>query len=395
MPGKEQRYRHTQCTRPPSHPNSIQFWKQFFEASANVSLSGYEEAALDGDTTHTDTATSRDTTFDTPSAHDHEQDDITVTGAGYEDQGDGADYEAQGDGVDYEMQGEEDETSIIDSPSNTTGVHSTPRIQTSIAKPRSTRRVDPSPAPSTRPAYRTAYSRDDEISTPVRNPVNFDSSPFDPPSAFQPPTAQRQNPDPILHHRILDRNFRIQATPLTSRKQPKQSRSAAAAAAATQAETPETTTYRTQTRTNLHDSSPMSSPELAAPQLRSDLFSPAKARLTPRTPGVSVLTPRRDMATSTGRALFTGGSTARDATTHTLWESDSDEDDLFSPPKTMQFHVPQSRLLQTPAREASKKIVDDLLATAGADNTDEIEDDDVPEPSPSIVGRQWEDDDTF
>jgi DASH complex subunit ASK1 len=45
----------------------------------------------------------------------------------------------------------------------------------------------------------------------------------------------------------------------------------------------------------------------------------------------------------------------------------------MSPPKTMHFHVPQSRLLQTPAREASRRIVDDLLMTAGADATDEIE----------------------
>lgn len=141
----------------------------------------------------------------------------------------------------------------------------------------------------------------------------------------------------------------------------------------------------------------MSSPEMAAPQLRSDLFSPEKARTrtTPRTPGISVQTPGRDAATSTGRALF---STTRDTTTRTLWasDSDSDEDGAFSPPKTMQFHVPQSRLLQTPAREASKKIVDDLLATAGADMTDDIEEEDVPEISPSVVRRKWdEDDDTF
>lgn len=189
-------------------------------------------------------------------------------------------------------------------------------------------------------------------------------------------------------HRVLDRNFRIQATPLTSKKQ--YGRPAAPS------ETP-ATTQRTQTRTLFPESSPMSSPEMAAPQLRSDLFSPEKARTrtTPRTPGVSVQTPGRDVATSTGRALF---STTRDTTTRTLWasDSDSDEDGAFSPPKTMQFHVPQSRLLQTPAREASKKIVDDLLATAGADMTDEIEEEDVPEISPSVVRRKWdEDDDTF
>lgn len=63
----------------------------------------------------------------------------------------------------------------------------------------------------------------------------------------------------------------------------------------------------------------------------------------------------------------------------------------------MQFHVPQSRLLQTPAREASRKIVEDLLLTAGADATDEIEEGEgyVEQPSPSIVRKGWEEDDTF
>lgn len=83
-----------------------------------------------------------------------------------------------------------------------------------------------------------------------------------------------------------------------------------------------------------------------------------------------------------------------------IFDDSDDDDDLgdMSPPKTMQFHVPQSRLLQTPAREASKKIVDDLLLTAGADATDEIEGIDDPsmgdEPSPSVVRRAY-DDDTF
>ena len=69
-------------------------------------------------------------------------------------------------------------------------------------------------------------------------------------------------------------------------------------------------------------------------------------------------------------------------------------------PKTMQFHVPQSRLVQTPAREASRKIVEDLLMTAGADNTDDIERGDgrerQEEPSPSVVRRAFDvDEGTF
>ncbi|THX82887.1 hypothetical protein D6D05_03689 [Aureobasidium pullulans] len=334
------------------------FWKQFFEASANVSLSGYQEGALEEDVSQNDT-TAQETSYD----RDASVEDL-------------ADRTTTPTGHDY-AHDQDDETSIIDSPSNTTGVHSTPQIKT---KPKHF--ASPSPV---KPQL------SDQISTPMRD-LNFQSSsPFEPPSAYQPSTAQRQqNPDPLMH-RIMDRNFRIQATPHTARKQQRPA----------PIETPATAQQsHTQTRTrNLFaDSSPMSSPEMAAPQLRSDLFSPQKSpRKTyqpPTTPGISVQTPGRDIMTSTGRALFTD---TKDKTTRTLWESDSDGDDDFSisPPKTMQFHVPQSRLMQTPAREASRIIVDDLLATAGADRTESIEGDSVPDISPSLVRRKWDDDDTF
>ena len=75
-------------------------------------------------------------------------------------------------------------------------------------------------------------------------------------------------------------------------------------------------------------------------------------------------------------------------------DSDEEEDDLdFSPPKTIQFHIPQSKLMQTPAREASKRIVDDLLMTAGHDVTDSTGG--MEEDSPSIVKRQMDLDDSF
>ena len=78
------------------------------------------------------------------------------------------------------------------------------------------------------------------------------------------------------------------------------------------------------------------------------------------------------------------------ATTRTpgIWDSDSeDEDDDIdaatgmprgaSPPKTMSFHIPQSRLLKTPAKEASKRIVDDILDTAGVGRNNAFEEEDV------------------
>jgi DASH complex subunit ASK1 len=319
-------------------------------------LSGYQEGALEEDASHNDT-TAQDTTYDEPSVDDVAERTMTPTGQDY--------------AHDYTQ---DDETSIIDSPSNTTGVHSTPQI-----KNKTKHFVSPSPIkPSS-----------NQINTPMRDNSDFHSSPFEPPSAYQPSTAQRQqNPDPLMH-RIMDRNFRIQATPHTARKQPRP----------TTTDTPATAQQnQTQTRTrNLFaDSSPMSSPEMAAPQLRSDLFSPQKsprkALQAPHTPGISVQTPARDLMTSTGRALFTD---TKDKTTRTLWDQESDSDDDFSisPPKTMQFHVPQSRLMQTPAREASRIIVDDLLATAGADRTESIEGDSIPDISPSLVRRKWDDDD--
>jgi len=228
----------------------------------------------------------------------------------------------------------------------------------------------------------------------------LDSSPFNPPSAFQPPTAQRQNPDPLLH-RVLDRNYRVQATPHTARKEARQ--------VSQQQSTPASTNKRITT----FDSSPLdSSPAAPPPQLRSDLFSPAPASArkraapapTPRTPGISVQQTPGQIPPSTGRNPFTTERTQQSnltSRTPALWDSDSDEDDAFgmSPPKTMQFAVPQSRLLQTPAREASRRIVEDLLMTAGAEATDEIEgigeDAGHEEPSPSVVRRAWEDDDTF
>ncbi|KAL8643707.1 MAG: hypothetical protein Q9210_007586, partial [Variospora velana] len=134
-----------------------------------------------------------------------------------------------------------------------------------------------------------------------------------------------------------------------------------------------------------------SSPAVPAPQLHSEIFG-TPARRT-KVPGVSVLTPARGKRTPSQkrRARTTGEGNEE---TRDVWNSDSDDEEDgpgMSPPKTIQFHVPQSRLLRTPAREASKKIVEDLLLTAGGNVTDEFE-----ESSPSVVKRGvMEEDDTF
>ncbi|KAK5700709.1 DASH complex subunit ask1 [Elasticomyces elasticus] len=348
------------------------WWKTFFELSANVSLSGYEEPAIEEDVTQTDTTA----ILDTPEGHNEH----TASGADLDDT---------------------DQSFSVDSPTQVTGLQTTPRLAPSTSKStKPTGRLghgkaaafrSPSPRKYTGKNPLAVEESSEQPSTPrLRSVLDPQSSPFQPDSAYRP-SAMRQNNDPLMH-RILDKNYRIQATPHAQRRQPHQT---------TTKHTPATAT-----KTAPWDDSPESSPAVAAPQLRSDLFSPAKA---PRTPGISVMTPARGKAgraaptTSTGRRLFSpqdkAYTAAKSRPSAVFMDYDSDDDDDLgdmSPPKTMQFHVPQSRLMQTPAREASRKIVEDLLLTAGADATDDIEGLDGEDTSPSVVRRAFHvDDDTF
>jgi DASH complex subunit ASK1 len=160
------------------------------------------------------------------------------------------------------------------------------------------------------------------------------SSPFDPTSYLQSTAQKRPGGDPLLH-RVLDKNYRIQATPYLTRKESKTDNK-------TPANKP---SWRDTT-------SPLSSPPAAAPQLHADIFSsPIRQQYSkpraPRTPGISVQTPAKGKAKDA-----IPKSSKKDEIS---WESDSDEDaegvyrELgMSPPKTIQFNLPQSRLLQTP-----------------------------------------------
>ena len=184
------------------------------------------------------------------------------------------------------------------------------------------------------------------------------SSPFNP-AGLPPSTQRRANNDPLLH-RLLDKTYRIAATPHTARRRQQQQQQQ-------QRRRPVGATPQTANRAARWtaaaaavDSSPVSSP-LAAPQLRPEIFSsPVKA---PRTPGVSVVTPGafgRRGGTATGReasgGMFTGG---RSAGTRVWDDSDEEEEEgtEASPPKTMTFVVPQSRLLQTPGECALSFLI--------------------------------------
>ncbi|KAF2639684.1 hypothetical protein P280DRAFT_550386 [Massarina eburnea CBS 473.64] len=332
------------------------FWKQFFESSANVRLSGYEDLENDETTTH------EDTTQQSQMYEDETVEGETVTGT------------VTPPRPESPQEDDQEDTSELESPTRV-HAHSTPRVPVAEGKA-------PMFADFSSP-YETLRQEIQGTKTPRLLPttpgksqalpdMGFESSPFMPSTAGK----RNQGHDPVLHH-VLDKTYRVQATPLISPRKYKPT-GAFTPSTARRAAPPAQDTTKTGMIKWDDDSSPESSP---APQLRADIFSPTK---TPRTPGVSVMTPGK------GRQLFsvtkTGGGIFDD--------SDSD-DEGFSPPKTIQFHIPQSKLLQTPAREASKRIVDDLLMTAGADSADHSGGWEEEDTSPSVVRRQMDMDDTF
>ncbi|KAF9881359.1 Spc97/Spc98 family protein [Colletotrichum karsti] len=356
------------------------FWKQFFEASANVSLSGYEELANDDDETGVgeESAVQDGSTaqYATPRRGGNSAEDETITST-----------------AESTFQPEE---SMIGGDDDLTG--STPRvpktktIQTQFSSLESPYEALKRELKGEPPAPYEEDDEDEDIGLGEDSTVLFaqhtarlpDMS-MTPRSSLAPPQSAKQHKDPLMH-RMLDKTFRIQATPhkgptyrvspLKREMKPK--------------EEEDVPSWRRQ-------DSPLSSPVMAVPTLRSEAFmSPAKSRRLaaataaassgPRTPGVSVQTPatgRKTKDVFAGKPYFK--STFDDDTTTTdigagvlskdkyeiNWESDSDEDQALyggmSPPKTIQFALPQSKLLQTPAREASKRIVDDILMTAGAE----------------------------
>ncbi|KAI9038822.1 DASH complex subunit ASK1 [Aspergillus affinis] len=376
------------------------FWKQFFEASANVSLSGYEEKPEES-TMQDQTMTEEEVTqsdlnesasYETPSSERHHQaDDLELTELN------ASSHSTPRAQLDRHAHPEND-TTVTSSIAHPSPYHEPePQFEGKDSMLPST----PGRTPS-RPqdhTYESSHAFDDPMS----------SSPFIERGAYVPdvPMSHQKDSDPVMH-RFQDRTYRVQATPL------RKGYGGGASNRPKFTVTPKTSTSKSKYG---FEESPLSSPEMEAPQLHAEIFSsPLKARtpgtgrkrrpssnhmrVTPQ-PGLSVLTPAKG-----------GGKYRSEFDSDEDMVDDDDEDFGPSPPKTMQFHIPQSRLMKTPgqffvflaeipgflvpcsnalltlppvlAKEASKRIVEDLLFTAGANDTT----DDVPdEQSPSVIRR--------
>lgn len=233
----------------------------------------------------------------------------------------------------------------------------------------------PSPTlpPSTPPTNRHRSNRRPDPETP-------ESSPFYPPQTTARKTPGGNPNEDALLHRVLDKNWRVQATPLG--KQP-------------------ASRYRTVTQSSAaatpksrmlfeDDDSPMSSP--AKPQFDTvHMFDYparglARANMGPKTP----TTKHNYGAGPSGTADGAKGVASKYDIDD--WDEE-DSDDLilprgYSPPVTIQFSLLPSKLLATPAREASRRIVKDILMTAGA-----ADESGATDSSPPIVRRRIDDSD--
>ena len=310
---------------PPSFPKInctqliefLQFWKQFFEASANVSLSSYQEPTPE-DTTITEDTTQMTPSSSTPTSPSEVLQDPNQTPLNKRN----------------DHSREADEPDLTSTPSNMT-----PRAKiASYSSPYEALKREV----QGQPPLEDDFTSSTLSSTPRAQPA-LQSSPFHPPSTTHSATTAYRTPaNDVLLHRILDKNWRIQATP---HLQPKLLHHQGGKASETPL--PSTRKRRPLQPSAAANDSLDSSPMLPAPELRTDIFSsPLKQ---PRIPGISILTPARQ------KANLKADPTLHDPNLNTAtWAFDSDSDTSspqgISPPKTMQFHIPQSRLLKTPGQ---------------------------------------------
>lgn len=245
------------------------------------------------------------------------------------------------------------------------------------------------PAPQTprsvrRPARRNRHAADSDDSD--------DGSPVMPDITTQLGQTPRTGGKGPLLHRVLDTKWRLQATPMgkpapsrylnTTVGQQQQQKTPARGRLDFGAPSP----------SGAYDRTLSSSPP--EPELRTMVFTP-KAQRAAAGFGGGASTARGGFGASAAAAA--GGNTTIGG-----WdEEDSDELILppgFSPPKTMQFSIAPSKLMATPAKQASQMIVRDILQTAGAsyddeEDTEELEAEESMRRRAKRVERQLMDDD--
>ncbi|RPA85901.1 hypothetical protein BJ508DRAFT_373112 [Ascobolus immersus RN42] len=228
----------------------------------------------------------------------------------------------------------ESSSNFLPAPTTTIKLDYTDDSLVPLSSPLSIRRKPPTSTRQTR-----SKSAPQRSPSPDSDILSLDSSPFQaPPTTTIPLTDYPKNPTTVTQS---TKNWRIQATPLA--KTPSRYNRRGTSAAPTPRrlftggpnDTNESTTFN-------------SSPFAANPPKHNYPATPSR-----KTPN------RRQQSARGERSVKLPPG---------VYESDSDEDSFLgmSPPVTVAFSLPQRKLLATPAREASRRIVNDILETAGA-----------------------------
>ncbi len=251
------------------------------------------------------------------------------------------------------------------------------------------------------------FDDDDEDDDIIMNSSPFKTENINP-SSYTPGFTNN-----IIMHRVLDQNYRIQATPNhSSYRRP--GLPITSVSRNNNNKTPDRETRR-KTIMAKYDSSPLT---ISPPKLTSwksnnnnDAVTPIRSKIKnknrnenqnqlsrfPTTPkyggGVDLLkTPRRNITnnynydhddnTTTAGITTTnvfnrneiGATTSTSAANlpaESFYDSDSDSDVILgmSPPVTYQFTVPVSKLEKTPARQVAHNLVEDMLRTVGGEDS--------------------------
>ena len=313
------------------------FWKQFFEASANVSLSGYEEqldtgAADRGEDLRAGEALARhdddyaDSSFlsqpGMPTAKSH-------TPAGRDKHHNSAQSpfdltrdDDDNDGGHHSRRQQARDDDELDS----SVIHHRADHETPLNRQMQSLDISSSPPgePPTPGVLRSVRPEQDTPSTTAsdRQGVSRRVGPGGASVKRAGTGPQQQQQRSALLHRVLDSNWKVQATPMSR---------------------------RAHTGGTRDSTSPTSSPpQMASLRTRGQDRGSAAAAAT---------------ATTTPKA-------SKD------FDFDYEDDDSsmtpMSPPVTMAFSLPPSKLLRTPAKEAAKYMVDEILRTAGAQDVSSI-----------------------
>ncbi|KAI9819754.1 MAG: DASH complex subunit ask1 [Phylliscum demangeonii] len=393
------------------------FWKQFFEASANVSLSGYEDRASGVETAGPEQEQAEDeeeegteATVTADSERPQDEGDEKETEDDDEDEDEDEDYDAtvttteQATTDRLEPSSEDDGDdgaqvdSLLDSPSISKSTPRTgpvsgskePTTAATTGKQPSQTRHTTAPTATFAPygsPYETLRQEHQPLGTradanPTRTTTAHASTAGTGRAISQIARLQRpgraggeksRGKDRLLH-RVLDKTYRIQATPhktpTSGIPRPRHHLTAAPAHHPRLVLQP-----RPPRPDDDDDESPQSSPDVPRPQLHADLFSPVTRRTLAATPkpkarklqpGLSVLHTPRTIGYGGGGDHDEGDDDDAGAADDDDLDESNDYPYLTSPPKTIQFAIPPNQLLRTPAKEASRRIVRDLLHTAGA-----------------------------